>query len=121
MAEAEPSLDALRAAVQLACQPQNAGRIVAGRQQVLAMPRPWVLERIERVAAEALDLADYWEYRRLLELADLLDAGLARRLVPVGLASSDPDVREAAEDFRARLAEPGAAADGGGMTAFPGS
>jgi hypothetical protein len=39
------------------------------------MPRGWVLERIERVAAESLVLADYWEYRRLLELADLLDAG----------------------------------------------
>ncbi|HZY85943.1 MAG TPA: hypothetical protein VFE78_14000 [Gemmataceae bacterium] len=104
MAEAEPPLDALRSAIQLACQPQNAGRIVAGRQLVLAMPRARVLERIERVAAEALDLSDYWQYRRLLELAELLDAELVRRLVPVGLSSSDPDVREAAEDFLARLA-----------------
>jgi hypothetical protein len=102
MADAEPTLDALRAAVQLACQPQVAGRIVAGRKQVLAMPRAWVLAHIERVAAEALDLADYWEYRRLLELAESLDAGLLRRLVPLGLGSSDPDVREAAEDFAAR-------------------
>lgn len=115
MAEATPTLDALRAAVQLACQPQNAGRIVAGRNQVLAMPRPWVLDHVERVAAESLDLADYWEYRRLLELADLLDAGLVRRLVPLGLASSDPDVREAAEDFAAPDAEPGAAPDRRGM------
>src|SRR5262245_55278805 len=100
MAEAEPSLDSLRSAVQLACQPQNAGRIMAGRQQVLALPRAWVLERIERVAAEALDLSDYWEYRRLLELAKLLDDGLVQRLVTLGIGSSDPDVREAAEDFR---------------------
>ena len=55
MAEAEPTLDALRAAVQLACQPQNAGRIVAGRRQVLALPRAWVLAHIERVAAEFAD------------------------------------------------------------------
>jgi hypothetical protein len=101
MAEADQPLDALRSAVQLACQPQNVGQIVAGRQQVLAMPRPWVLEQIEHVATEALDLTDSWEYRRLLELARQLDAGLVRRLVVLGLDSSDPDVREAAEDFRA--------------------
>lgn len=109
MAEASPTLDTLRAAIQLACQPQNAGRIVAGREQVLAMPRAWVLEQFEQVAAEALDLADYWEYRRLLELADLLDAELVQRLVPMGLGSSEPDVRETAEDFVVRHAELGAA------------
>lgn len=97
MTEVEPTLDALRAAIQLACQPQNAGRIVAGRNLVLTMPRPWVLVRFERVAAGALDLSDYWVYRRLLELAELLDAGLVERLIPLGLASSDPDVREAAD------------------------
>ncbi|WP_145236466.1 hypothetical protein [Urbifossiella limnaea] len=76
------------------------------------MPRPWVMAHVERVAAEALDLSDYWEYRRLLELAELLDAGLVQRLVPLGLSSSDPDVREAAEDYNPKRAEPGAAADG---------
>ena len=68
----EPTLDVLRASIQLACRPQNAGRIIT-EEQVVALPRVWVLERIERVATETLDLADYWEYRRLLELADLLD------------------------------------------------
>jgi hypothetical protein len=101
------SLDALREAVQLACQAQNVGRILAGRRGVLDMPRPWVLAHVERVAAEALDLSDEWEYRRLLELADLLDAGLVQRLVRLGLGSGDPNVREAAEDFRDRPTEPG--------------
>ena len=116
MATAEPTLDVLRAAVQLACQPSFISRIVAGRQQVLAMPVPWVLEHIERVAAESLNLSDHWEYRRLLELAELLDAGLVRRLIPLGLRSSDPDVREAAEDFAAMLAERTAAPDSGRST-----
>jgi hypothetical protein len=101
MTEAEASLDALRSAVQLACRPQNASRIIAGRHRVLAMPRAWVLEKIEQVAAKSLDLSDYWEYRRLLELADLLDQGLVQRLVLLGLKCSDDDVREAAEDYRA--------------------
>ena len=100
MTENEPSLDALRSAVQLACRPQNAGRIMAGRHQVLALPRDWVLERIEQVAVEALDLSDYWEYRRILELAALLNGALVQRIVAPGLNSLDPDVREAAQDFR---------------------
>jgi hypothetical protein len=93
-------LDAFRSAIRLACQAQNAGRIVAGREQVLALPRAWVLERIEQVAVEALDLSDYWEYLRLLELAELLDERLVQRFVTLGLDSGDPDVREAAQDFR---------------------
>src|SRR5262249_4225224 len=102
MAEAEPTLDILRAGVQLACKPQNAGRIVTARNQVLAIARNWVLSHAEQVAAESLDLSDYWEHRRLLELAELLDAKLVRRLARLGLDSSDPDVREAADDFAAK-------------------
>src|SRR6516162_3035092 len=100
MAEVEPSRDAFRSVLQLACQPQNVGRIMAGRKQVLALPRAWVLERIEQVAAEALDLSDDWEYRRLLELAALLDPGLVQRFVRLGLGGGNPHVREAAQDFQ---------------------
>lgn len=100
MEDHQPSLDILRAAIQLACQPQNAHRIVAGRKQVLAVPRAWVLQRIEKVATECLDLTDYWEYRRLLELAGDLDPDLPQRLVQLGVTSDDEDVREAACDFR---------------------
>jgi hypothetical protein len=96
----EPSIESLRSAIQLACQPQNAHRVVAGRRQVLAMPRSWVLQTIEKVASECLNLSDYWEYRRLLELASHLDANLLQRLVQLGQASDDEDVREAARDFQ---------------------
>lgn len=99
MTDEHPPLELLRSAVENACQPQNAWRIEQGREAVLAMPRAWVLQHIAAVAEEALDLLDYWEYRRLLELLTLLDPELVRRFVARGLASSDPDVREAAEDF----------------------
>ena len=99
MTDDQPMLETLRSAVELACQPQNAWRIVRGRETVLAMPRPWVLEHVRVVAEEALDLADYWEYRRLLELLDLLDPGLVQRFASRGLSSLDPDIREAAEEY----------------------
>jgi hypothetical protein len=99
MTDDHSSLGSLRSAVELACKPQHVGLIVRGRESVLAMPRPWVLQHIASVADAALDLADYWEYRRFLELAALLDLDLVQCFAARGLVSSDPDVREAAEDF----------------------
>lgn len=98
-----PPVEELRSSLEWACQPQNASLIVQGRSRVLALPREWVLEHIEQVAIAALDLSDYWEYRRLLELAELLDPGLLQRFVSLGLGNPDPDVHEAAEDFKREL------------------
>jgi hypothetical protein len=67
---------------------------------MLALSRERVLELIEDVAVKTLRLSDDWEYRRLLEVYERLDEGLLRRLVASGLTSSNPAVREAAEDFR---------------------
>ncbi len=92
----------LLAAVREACQPTYAAKILSGRQRVLALPRPWVVANIERVAAAGLDLDDYWEYRRLLELYALLDGALVARLVEVGRLSTDPEIAEAARDFGGR-------------------
>ena len=64
--------DNLLTAVQDACQPTYVPKIVQGREAVLALPRDWVIANIERVASNGLDLANYWEYRRLLELYSLL-------------------------------------------------
>ncbi len=73
-------------------------RIIEGRSRVLSLPRQWVLERVERVAHEALDLSDYWEYGRFLEVLELLGAHESlRRHIATGLESPDEDVRDIAE------------------------
>ncbi len=64
------------------------------------MPRATVSRHLQPIAERALDLADYWEHRRLLEPAARLDPALIRRIVAIGLDHDEPDVREAAEDFR---------------------
>lgn len=84
----------------MACETTYTPRMRWGRMQLMAMPRVWVLENIERVAAEGLAPFDYWNYRRLLELYSMLDPDLVSRLVDRGLSSTDFEVREAAEDFR---------------------
>lgn len=102
----------LAALVAEACKPTSMWRIERGRAAVRLLPRAWVLEHIESAADEAL-LKELpwagWEYRRLLELCGpygLADVPLVRRLARRGLESSDPDMREAAEDFLAWQPEP---------------
>ena len=100
MHQRPPTIDDLRSAIQLACQSQNSHRIVAGQQAVIALPREWVLRSIEQAAADYLDLTDYWQYRRLLELARQLDDDLVRRFVVMGIRSDDEDILGAASDFQ---------------------
>lgn len=91
----------LKEGLLLACQPSGITLIIQGRQRVLALPREYVLKHIEPLAAQLIDITDYWEYRRLLELAEMLDSELVQHFVAWGLNSEDPDVLEAAMDYKA--------------------
>lgn len=78
------------------------GSIQAVRDLILALPRDWVIERIEREAEPLLQKGDYEEYRRFLELYQLLDADMTQRLARRAAAHADPDVREAGEEYLAK-------------------
>lgn len=84
--------------LELACQSQNIANISLGRMALLTLPRHWVLGTIERTAEALLDLEDEWEYRRLLELYQLLDRTLVHHLVALGLTSPNRAVRETAQE-----------------------
>jgi len=84
----------------LACNGQNIAPITIARSAICEIPRPWLLSNIEVSANDCLDLGDYWVYRRLLELYSLVDQELVRRLVPKGLTSADPEIRQAAHEFK---------------------
>jgi len=61
------------------------------------------MERIESTVSETLPFEE-WEYRRLLELYEMLDHSLLLRLIARGLSSDDCDLRMAAEDFQQKVA-----------------
>src|SRR5215813_9525740 len=69
------------------------------RKFITALPRDWVLERVEAAAEPYLINGDMEEYRRLLELYLLLDEELTRKLAQRTLTHSDPEVIEAGQDF----------------------
>ena len=85
--------------LELACQSQNERNIELGRTPLLALPRAWLLDRIEAAARPLLELGDEWEYRRLGEVDLELDQELVRGLIARGRDSQDEGIKEAAEDF----------------------
>lgn len=84
--------------LEMSCQATNMLNIQLGRDGLLGIPRNWLLVRIEEAAAPLLALNEYWEYLRLLEVYELLDDNLSRRLIAFGLNSPEPDIKEAAQD-----------------------
>jgi hypothetical protein len=66
--------------LELACQAQNILNIELGRASLVALPRNWLLEKIEEASKPLLDENDEWEYRRLLEVYWKLGEGLVRNL-----------------------------------------
>jgi hypothetical protein len=93
------AVEVLRFALGLACECQNSQNILLGRAFFAEIPRAWLLDHrdaLMRFANEFHDAA--WEFRRLLELVEPLDIDLHRKIVSIGNASANDEVREAATD-----------------------
>src|SRR5262249_4316243 len=65
--------------------------------------RARVREQIKHVAEKALDLSDFWEYTRWLQLLQLPGAReVIQKLLTRGLASPGTDIRDTAEHGKKR-------------------
>jgi len=73
------------------------------RDAILSLPPDWALARLEAAAEPLLRDGTDEEYRRLLELYIEMDPAVTRRLAHRAAQHADPHVREAGEDFLARL------------------
>lgn len=82
-----------------ACQSQNDSPITLGRKYLTMLPKEWITERIIKVSPAALDLNDDWEYRRLMELSEMISKELLRWVHDQGRESDNPDVIEAYNDY----------------------
>ena len=97
--DSELARRALGLVLQFACEPSHMGGIMAGRAAFNRIAQDWMRLNIDQAISESLDLNDPWIYRRLLELLKPNENGLLRKYVEYGHRSSEPEVREAAEDF----------------------
>lgn len=91
----------LRFLLTSACWGQGSESIGLGQDGIRALPRHWVLSELMSAVDETISMDDEYEYRRLLELARLLDLPheIASGLLARGLESADLDLKETAEEF----------------------
>lgn len=85
--------------LQGACQSQHIGNIQAARDAIARIPRDWLRKVLPQSIEKNVNVEDEWEYRRLLELLKETAPDLMLSFVDHGLASKDPALHEAAEDF----------------------
>ncbi len=95
----EKSVKVIAYLLKIGCQSTHIGNIRLGRESLASIPCNWLTERIHDIASQTLDLNDEWEYRRLLEIYEILDQGLLKNLCQLGKQSKNIAVQEAANDF----------------------
>jgi hypothetical protein len=104
MDDGESSLQTtLTGYLELACQATHVRNILRGRNGILQLPREWLLTHIEDAAEPLLQTNDPWEWQRLLEVYEMLDAALALRLSERAKEHIDPEIREAGVDFWSKV------------------
>jgi hypothetical protein len=86
--------------LELACQSQRAEHIIRGRKLIGDYIASVGIETVERHAYDHLTLDDDWEFRRLAEIYALYNKEALMRLIAFGLKSKNPEVVEAATDFK---------------------
>lgn len=86
----------------LRCSPSIGAYVV---NAVLTLPGEWLGEHIEKAVDPLLDGADHIDYGFFLQLLGRIDLALAKRLAHRALGSSDPEVRELANEYLAKRDE----------------
>ena len=82
------------------CKAQNVANHVVSRATCNQLPKEWLASVIDEAIAHSLDLGDYWEYMRLLELLEEALPSAVPRYIDRGLASSDPEIVDAAANWK---------------------
>ena len=85
--------------VESACCYTNVLPITIARDCLKQFPKDWVCEKIRQTVFDSINVNDYWDYRRLLELSKIISDDLLKWALSLGKDSDDIDIIEAVEDF----------------------
>lgn len=88
-----------------ACNPTNISPISTARKCLTQFPVEWISNKIKKVYAASIDIADDWDYRRLLELSELISNDMLCWALDLNKESSNDDIKEAISDFIELLKE----------------
>ena len=86
-----------------ACCGQNVHPIMIGREILVSLPKEWICKRIKDLVFKSINIYDDWDYRRFLELSKLISTELLEWAITISNNSQNPDIIEAAEDFKTIL------------------
>lgn len=86
-----------------ACQPTNIMPITIARNCLKQFPIEWVSLKIKQTVFRFIDITDDWDYRRLLELCELISLDLLKWAIELNEKSTNSDIAEAVDDFNERL------------------
>ena len=73
--------------------------ITIARDCLKQFPVEWVSPKIKQTVFHFIDITDDWDFRRLLELCDLISIDLLKWAITLGADSTNPDIIEAVDDF----------------------
>lgn len=82
-----------------ACQPTNTTPITIARECLKQFPTDWISNKIKQTVLSSIDISDYWEFRRLLELSEIISIDLLEWVITLGEGAKDLDIIEAVDDF----------------------
>ncbi len=85
-----------------ACNPTNIMPITIARNCLEQFPVDWVSPKIKQTVFRYIDINDDWDYRRLLELCELISLDLLEWAIELNEKSTNPDIVEAVNDFKER-------------------
>ena len=85
-----------------ACNPTNIMPITIARNCLEQFPVDWVSPKIKQTVFRYIDIKDDWDYRRLLELCELISLDLLEWAIELNEKSTNPDIVEAVNDFKER-------------------
>jgi hypothetical protein len=88
------------ALLRYACCCAHNSPIIIARNMLSSLPHDWIADRIRLLSSSAIDFSDDWDYRRLLELAQIISDDLLNWVIEQSIGSDSVEILEAANDFR---------------------
>lgn len=88
----------LRELLGYACEAQNWANICLGREFLARISSDVLVAKLPTAIA-TINLADDWEYLRLMEMLEIACPNLLPMYVEIGLSSDNPEVREVAREY----------------------
>lgn len=85
--------------LEFACYSQNMLCIELGRKCVSFIPKDWLRLHITNTVKKYFKYDDDWNYRRLLELTNMIIPDMIGAIIDLNKNSDDPDILECLEDF----------------------